>query len=250
MNLLETIQNKQSQFSKSEKKVADFISNHPEKIETYTITKVAKQSGTSTSAVLRFCQTIGFKGYKDFRFEMIDHVHQQHHTFNENDLLAKLTNEYKKVVNQMTQVDRHTLDSLIDDILKRPNIFILGMYYSTLPSQALSMGLLDLGITSHIGNDYINSSHLINNMKDDDLFIHFSINGENIINNNHLSALVNNMPEKSYLITMNSSNKIAHHYRHVIVLPGQALQRQTIIDNQSIVVMFVELLLNLIYNKR
>lgn len=250
MNLLETIQNKQNQFSKSEKKVADFISHHPEKIETFTITKVAEQAKTSTAAVLRFCQTIGFNGYKDFRFEMVNYLHQQHHSFNENDLFAKLTNEYNKAINQMIQIDNNTLDSLIDDILKQPKIFILGMYYSSLPAQALSMGLLDLGITCHVGNDYINSSHLINNIKDNDLLIHFSVNGENIINNSHLSALVNNMPEKSYLITMNPNSKIAHHYRHVIVLPGQALQRQTINDNQSIVVIFVELLLNLIYNKR
>lgn len=250
MNLLETIQNKQNQFSKSEKKVADFICSHPEKIETFTISKVAEQAETSTSAVLRFCQTIGFNGYKDFRFEMINDLHQQHHSFNENDLFAKLTNEYNKAINQMIQIDHDALDSLIDDILKQPAIFILGMYYSSLPAQALSMGLLDLGITSHVGNDYINSAHLINNIKDDDLFIHFSINGENKITNNHLSALDNNMPEKSYLITMNPSSKIAQHYRHVIVLPGQVLQRQTIIDNQSIVIIFVELLLNLIYNKR
>lgn len=250
MNLLETIQNKQNQFSKSEWKVADFISHHPEKIETFTISKVAEQSGTSTSAVLRFCQTIGFNGYKDFRFEMINDLHQQHHSFNENDLFAKLTNEYNKVINQMSQINNKSFDSLIDDILKQPHIFILGMYYSSLPAQALSMGLLDLGITCHVGNDYINSSHLINNIQDDDLFIHFSINGENIINNNHLSALVNNMPEKSYLITMNPSSKIAKHYRHVIVLPGQALLRQSIIDSQSIVVIFVELLLNLIHNRK
>ena len=71
MDLLNIIKLHHDDFSKTELKVYEYVINHPETIETYTISKIADVSGTSTSAVLRFCQVLGFKGYKDFRFEMV-----------------------------------------------------------------------------------------------------------------------------------------------------------------------------------
>jgi Transcriptional regulators len=75
MNIIETIKKNYEEFSKSELKVTDFILGNPTAVEMSTITKIATDAKTSTSAVLRFCQTLGFNGYKDFRFEMIEYLH-------------------------------------------------------------------------------------------------------------------------------------------------------------------------------
>ena len=72
MDIIESIKKQHLELSKSEQKVSSYIIKHPDNIETFTITKLANEAKTSTSAVLRFCQSLGFQGYKEFRFEILN----------------------------------------------------------------------------------------------------------------------------------------------------------------------------------
>lgn len=55
MNILQKMQLHEPEYSKSETKVYHFLKENFEKVETLTITRIATNSHTSTSAVLRFC---------------------------------------------------------------------------------------------------------------------------------------------------------------------------------------------------
>jgi Transcriptional regulators len=111
MDIIESIKKKHSEFSKSEQKVSAYIIEHPEKIETITITKLASEAKTSTSAVLRFCQSLGFQGYKEFRFEILNYLRNRRQKANPNDLINNYLTDYTKVINQMQQIDHHQIDS-------------------------------------------------------------------------------------------------------------------------------------------
>ena len=86
MNLMETIHLHKNDFSKTEHKVYDYIVQNPTAIETATITKIAELCQVSTSGILRFCQVLGYKGYKDFRFDMLHYLHQEHVEVNSENL--------------------------------------------------------------------------------------------------------------------------------------------------------------------
>lgn len=247
MNLLETIKSHEQDFSKSEKKVYDFIINNPNYIEKYTISKIAASSGTSTSAVLRFCQVLGFSGYKDFRFEMINYIHENHINLDNNDLFQQFASDYIKTMNQFTNIERVVIDHLIECLKNKKPIYISGIFYSSLPAKALSISLQDLGILSHLACDYMEISHLYNTMKEDATLIHFSISGESIHSSPLLTDSFANLPENSFLITM-SPNCKASSFRHIISLPGRPLNRKSVVDLQSIPLIFVEILINLLHH--
>lgn len=57
-------------FSPSEKKIANYILDNPEEILHLSISKLAERSGSSEAAIVRFCKTIKFKGFKDFKIDI------------------------------------------------------------------------------------------------------------------------------------------------------------------------------------
>ena len=174
MNLLNTIEHKKTQFSNAEKKVCDYILEHPEQVESYTITKLANQAETSTSAVLRFCQSLGFKGYKDFRFELMNDLKNSHHEDN-GSKFESLVNHYINTMNHFKMMNQTVIEHLIEDIKQANNISICGMHYSSLPAKQLSYGLQDLGYMNYLAQDYLEFTHLLNAVNNESLFIYFSI---------------------------------------------------------------------------
>ncbi|KAA3661908.1 MAG: MurR/RpiR family transcriptional regulator [Chloroflexi bacterium] len=59
-----------SSLSSSEKKVADYFLEHSRKAVRMTLADVAHESGISDATVLRFCRSIGYKRWLDFKFDL------------------------------------------------------------------------------------------------------------------------------------------------------------------------------------
>ncbi len=54
--------------SEAEKKIADFVMHQKTDILKMTTQDIADQTGTSAATVVRFCRTLGFKGYTELKF--------------------------------------------------------------------------------------------------------------------------------------------------------------------------------------
>ena len=55
------------QFTKSEKLVADYVFQNPEKVLYTSITDLAEACGVGDSTVFRFCKALKLNGYQDFK---------------------------------------------------------------------------------------------------------------------------------------------------------------------------------------
>lgn len=249
MNIIETIKKNYEEFSRSELKVTDFILENPTAVEMSTITKIATDAKTSTSAVLRFCQTLGFNGYKDFRFEMIEYLHSNKKNTGSESFTGNLLDGYMQNINQMKDIDPEKINKLISALMNENNNYVLGIYYSSLPARELYLGLNDLGKVSLFANDYMISEHITRTVDDDSTVLLFSIDGKKANFKYYLADLANKMPDNSFLITMNPKAELAEVFPNTIVLPGRVFSSKSVIDTQSLPMIFVELLLNLIQNK-
>ena len=73
-DLQRRLEEARGQFPKRLLQCADIVAQHPERIALATVAELSKDAGVSPSAMMRFCQTIGFDGYTDmqklFRAEM------------------------------------------------------------------------------------------------------------------------------------------------------------------------------------
>ena len=248
MNFLENIEHHKTDYSKTEWKVYQYVIKHIERLETFTITKIAELSHTSTSAVLRFCQTLGYKGFKDFRYAAIDYLHH-YYKRDSIDILDQMTDNYSSLINQLRNLNRNEIKKLTQAILTQDRLHILGIFLSSLPAKYLHMGLQDIGIASYFADDLNSGAHLTNIINEADTLIMFSINGSISNYKKLLSSLQNNMPKNSYLITLNEKATSSRYFNNTIVLPGSIFSQQSIVDTQSIAIIFVEILLNLIHDE-
>ena len=66
-NLLELIENKMHEFSKSHKKIATYIIERYDKSAFMTASKLGSIVGVSESTVVRFAFELGFEGYPEFQ---------------------------------------------------------------------------------------------------------------------------------------------------------------------------------------
>ena len=212
-------------FLKQNVKFTIILFKNPTAIETATITKIAELCQVSTSGILRFCQVLGYKGYKDFRFDMLHYLHQEHVEVNSENLFDELTSKYLSVIRQFNNIDQNKLNQLIKQIKNTKNIYVIGVHYSSLPAKHLVLGLQDLGINTYFAYDYMQASHLYNTILENDLLIYFSIEG----NQNNVSRFfdLTNASKNTYMITLNPKPKLL--IENTLILPGYTLSKQSIV---------------------
>ncbi len=64
------IQTEYNQFTKAEKRVADFILNHGESVLYMSITDLADACRVGDTSVYRFCRTMNLSGYQEFKMQL------------------------------------------------------------------------------------------------------------------------------------------------------------------------------------
>lgn len=59
-------------FNATERRIADYVAAHPRDILRLSIAQLARQSGVSQAAIVRFCKRLGFDGLKDIKLSLAD----------------------------------------------------------------------------------------------------------------------------------------------------------------------------------
>ena len=70
LNLTLKIQTSYNQLTKAEKKIADFILENKENVIYMSITELANACEVGETSVYRFCRTLEFGGYQEFKMEL------------------------------------------------------------------------------------------------------------------------------------------------------------------------------------
>lgn len=70
LNLILKIQTSYNQLTKAEKKIADFILDNKENVIYMSITELANACEVGETSVYRFCRTLEFGGYQEFKMEL------------------------------------------------------------------------------------------------------------------------------------------------------------------------------------
>jgi len=57
-------------FKPAERAVADYVLSHPEQVMNMSVTEAARDIEVGESTVIRFCRSLGYKGYQEFRLRL------------------------------------------------------------------------------------------------------------------------------------------------------------------------------------
>lgn len=135
---LELIQNKFKSLSKSQKKIAEFIINDYDRAAFMTAAILGKTVEVSESTVVRFANTLGYSGYKDFqkglqrliknKLTTVQRLSMVNTDSNEESILRKvMKKDMENIEKAINEMDYENFQKAIELILNAKNIYVLGM---------------------------------------------------------------------------------------------------------------------------
>ncbi len=146
-NMLVEIQLSYNQFTKTEKKIADYVMKNPTKVMFMSITELSDECGIAEASVHRFCRKVGAKGYQEFKMKLslstagdkeasaLDLSEDQEK--NKGDLFAEtLANHLNCIKETNALLDRETVDRVVNLMVKANTVYFWGIGDSQLVAEA------------------------------------------------------------------------------------------------------------------
>lgn len=108
------IRNMLSSLSKSERVVANYITEHPEEVIYLSVAALAENSGVSEPTVVRACQKLGFTGYQDLKVTLAQDIVTPLQSVNE-EILPD--DDMQKIISKVFQSTIHALEFTHDTMM-------------------------------------------------------------------------------------------------------------------------------------
>lgn len=146
-NLLLSIQLNYNQFTKTEKKIADYVLQNAQDVPFMSITELAEGCGVAEASVHRFCRTLQIKGYQNFKMQLSLSLHdgqQEAHggtgageeKAQEETLFQKiLANNLSAIRETSALLDRSVVEKTVEMMTAAKRIFFLGVGNSMITAE-------------------------------------------------------------------------------------------------------------------
>ncbi|MDY5849018.1 MurR/RpiR family transcriptional regulator [Actinobacillus porcinus] len=139
-NILERMTALQASLTKKEKYIAEQILQNPELLNSCSLADIAKNINVGEATIIRFCRSLGFKGFSDFKMEFAIELATQNPTVqtlldtdiasdDEPDLVAnKIQVALNKVVSEtISLIDFNVLEQVVNELRLAKRIFLYGV---------------------------------------------------------------------------------------------------------------------------
>lgn len=139
----------ENEATSTEKKVLEFILNHPRQTSVMDIRTLSAQGHCSPSTLMRICQKNGFEGYRELRDSLLQEIgfRQTAATIlqkaNDHSLARKLLLQHVHALEQTYELlDQAVLDQVVNCILQAPIVHLYGIGASYLVMEDLQLKLI------------------------------------------------------------------------------------------------------------
>lgn len=141
-DLLKTIEEGMSSFSKGQKRIAEYILSNYDKAAYLTASRLSAVVGVSESTVVRFAIELGYEGYPEFqhslkalirtRLTSFQRMEVTNQIIGNGDILEKvLTSDAERIRHTLEEIDRESFEAAVERIVSADTIYILGVRSSS-----------------------------------------------------------------------------------------------------------------------
>lgn len=172
------IEKVRSSFTKSEKKLVEYIENNSHKVVNYNVMELSEVSGISAPSIVRFAKKLGYDGFIDMRIALGK-------ISNKGDTLDKKYNStiefYKSsLTNTLNFIDEKKLEHILEILKSSKKIAVLGIDGSEEIARGLYIKLLKLNMNSISDSSLDVILELTKNFTEKDSLVILSHCGENL----------------------------------------------------------------------
>lgn len=126
------------EFSKGQKKIAEFILKYSNKAAYMTALTLGNAVGVSESTVVRFAERLGFEGYPEFqkalqeyiktKLTSVERIEISSARISENEILKRVLQlDMEKIKKTLEEINEATFNNVVEEILKARRIYIIGI---------------------------------------------------------------------------------------------------------------------------
>lgn len=219
MTVFEKMQQMLPDFSKNERRIADHIMKYPYDLQRYSSSNIADVCNVSRSAVIRFCQKLGFVGFQDFQKAFLAEYEEKKSDSSASDVTV--LDIYQSCIEQMrAKTDQAELSAIADLTAHARRVLCYGLDHSRYSAEQMAFRLG----RNHIDATFTGDGSIIDNyakmLGSGDMLIVFSISGRKA-----LTEILDSFRAKRVsviLLTMNINTPLSNHADHVLYLPSAA----------------------------
>ena len=151
-NLLVIMEERVSEFSKGQKRIARYILDHYDKAAYMTASRLGSIVEVSESTVVRFAIEVGFDGYPEMqralqelirtRLTAVQRVDVTNSLIGDDDVLDKILGaDAEKIRRTLDEIDRKSFETAVDKIVSAKSIYIIGVRSSSTLAGFLNFNL-------------------------------------------------------------------------------------------------------------
>ncbi|OWA35034.1 transcriptional regulator [Saccharibacillus sp. O16] len=153
--LLSLLREQIPHFSPQEKRLAEYVLEDPEQVQWLGITELAAACGTSPATVTRFCKSLRFKGFPDFKMRLIGELSRPSEAGTYQDIVAGRplkeivraieANHLTSITDTTRLLDLQVLERAITALRSARRIDLYGMGTSSIVAQDFYQKVIRLG---------------------------------------------------------------------------------------------------------
>lgn len=171
----------------SEKKLATYILENPQKIISLTANELGKKSLTSGAAVIRLCKSLNLKGFHELKIRVAGDLQKTTQVgFQDIEPNETSMSIIEKMTNNSIHTIRETAELLSIDELERAvcllkkarRIIFIGVGASSIIAQDAEQKFLRINKTAYAFEDMHMATTLVANAEEDDVVVGISFSGE------------------------------------------------------------------------
>lgn len=186
--ILHAIQERMDQLYKQEKKLAEYIVEHPQETVGLSITQLAKYSGTSTATITRFCKSMHFGGFTQFKIKLAAELAHSDEEASYQDIVAGNplqrivsvieANHIRSITDTTRLLDFKQLEAAINALREARRIDLYGMATSGIVAQDFYQKLIRIGLQVTAFSDPHMQITSASNLRKGDVAFAISYSGE------------------------------------------------------------------------
>lgn len=187
---------------KSEKKTADYLMNYTGSYRELTLEKIAEAAKVSQPSVLRFIKALGYKGFKEFRYELAEKQEREPgeqilygFSFNKGDRIEDVPSKIigtsiDQLKETLKNISPGVLEQVVDSLVHAERIAVYYVENSSCTAGDLVTKLLYLGLNCMAYSDQYMQKVSAGNLTDRDVAVGISYTGysKNTVDAMHMAS--------------------------------------------------------------
>ncbi|SEQ68447.1 MurR/RpiR family transcriptional regulator [Piscibacillus halophilus] len=171
----------------SERKIAQYILEYPEKAINMTATELGRESETSSAAVIRLCKSLNLKGFQELKLRVAGDL-QRNEVLEFRDIepnepitstIEKVTlNSVQTIQETANLLDTDNLNEALEALLKGRRIYFFGVGASSIPAIDAYQKFLRINRATSALTDLHMAATAVANASDEDVVFGISFSGE------------------------------------------------------------------------